>query len=554
VRLAIRALALSLVLAALAGAAQAQILVTTSADAVDVPMGATQADLPGPDGVVSFREALRVSDNEPGHQTIGFAIPEEDWYLPNIYPGIVLLQGSMSFSATQPVTIDGTTQTDFTGDTNPDGNELVLPLQTYLSGAGTVVTGLHSSRVEVGGSGSELFGNTGGMTIGVYTGSGSLIHDNEADTIKISYSSDNVVVRNTTARVRITGLGSASPASGNVIGGPDPADGNAITGWGNYGEHGVPGGDAIELLYTANTLIQNNTIGTTPDGMAIGNPACTVGIGMHNDNDGVLVRDNLIAVRAVGVGPANGVLYGTGIWVQLYEGGVGNEITGNTFGLDALGQPVLGGVNAVWVSYYAFEDAAQVTIGGPAPGQGNVIAGYESSAVLMEGSPGVPATGRIRLSGNAIYGNGDLGIDLMPNTWDFGPTPNDPLDADLGANGLQNYPEVLVARVRNGAVRVAGFLHSEPLRAYTLEFFAAPGCALQSSGEAQVFLGSLAVATDASGNALFAVDLPAAVPAGWFVASTATREPTGRTSELSPCTPIGSAPPGPAPRAALRHP
>lgn len=67
----------TLLLCTITSPAMAQtILVTTTANDVDVPIGATIADLPGPDGVVSFREALRVSDNEPGRQTIGFEIQE----------------------------------------------------------------------------------------------------------------------------------------------------------------------------------------------------------------------------------------------------------------------------------------------------------------------------------------------------------------------------------------------------------------------------------------------------------------------------------------------
>lgn len=542
-----RAYTVPLVLACLAGAAGAQDpTVTTSADVVDVPMDARLADLPGPDGVVSFREALRVSDNEPGHQTIGFAIPEDDWYLSDIYPGIVLLQGSFSFSASQPVTVDGTTQTAFTGDTNPDGNEVVLPLQTYLNGAGSVVTGLHWSRVELSGSGSEVFGNTGRMFVALYWGSGSVVHDNEAATINLNWSDYNLVVRNTTDRVRITGLGTTNSASGNVIGGPDPSDRNYILGFGNWGEHGVPAGDCIELYYSEDTLIQNNWIGTTPDGMAIGNRACTVGVRMQSSNHGVLVRDNLIAVQAIGVGPADGIRYGTGIYVELYEGGSA-EVTGNTIGLDALGAPVLGGVHGVRVDHLAFTEGADVRIGGQGLGEGNVIAGHLSTGVLMYGTA-LPATGHVRLSGNAIWGNGEIGIDLMPNTWDFGPTPNDPLDADEGANGLQNHPVVLTASVLGGGVRVAGLLHSEPLAQYTLEFFASPGCDPAAPGEAHRLLGSVSVLTDASGDALFAGNLSGSAPVGWFVTSTAAHEPTGRTSELSPCTPIGPRAPGPAPR------
>lgn len=527
-----------LALTAIAAAASAQtVTVTTSRDVVDVPFGATLADLPGPDGLVSFREALRATDNTPGHQTIGFAIPQSDWYLASIFPGRCLLQGSFSWSAADSVTVDGTTQTDFTGDTFPGGNELVVyGLALYLNGDGSVVTGLHDSRVELNGSGCDVYGNTGSMNLFLYFGSGSQVHDNEAGTITLNYTSDVAVVRNTTQRVRVIGNPFGQFAVDNRIGGPDPADRNFITGWGNYGEHGVPAGTTVQLLGTRGTLIQNNYIGTTPDGMAIGNPASTVGIGIQDTNGDVSIRDNLIATRAVGVGPATGVVYGLGIFVE--GDGAVVEITGNTVGLDAAGQPVLGGVNGVQVGPYNYDGISDVRVGGQAPGEGNVIAGHLSTGVLVGGVPGLGPRD-VRISGNAIHSNGDLAVDLTPNSWTFGPTANDPLDADVGANGLQNHPDLLLAAVVGPTLRVVGGLHSEPLSAYTIELFASPDCDPNGRGQAHVFLGSLGVVTDSSGNASFNAMVPALAPPGWFVSSTATHEPIGATSELSACVPVG---------------
>ncbi len=509
-----------LALACLAGGATGQtITVTTSADVVDVPMTAGFTDLPGPDGVVSLREALRVSDNESGHQVVGFAIPRSDWYLPDIFPGLCLLQGSLSWSAAQPVTIDGTTQTAFTGDTYPDGNELVIyGLSLYLHGDGSVVTGLHGSRVELNGSNALVHGNTGGMHVVLYSGSGSTVRDNEVDTLQLYLSNDNVVVRNELQRVRITGNHFAGQwAANNRIGGPNPADRNYITGWGNYGEHGVPGGTTVELLDTSNTSIENNYIGTTPDGMSIGNPASTVGIGVYGDTQGLLVRDNLLASRAVGVGPSQGALYGWPFWIE--GSGDGVTLVGNTVGLDAAGQPILGGVNGIQFGPWNYDGLSGVRIGGTAPGEGNVIAGHAS-----------------------IYGNGDIGIDLTPNSWTFGATPNDPLDADVGANALQNHPEIDAATIRGLRMRVLGHLESEPLSVYTIELFASPGCGASGIGQGQVFLGSTSVATDSAGQASFVVHVPAMAPKGWVVTSTATREPVGATSEFSPCRTITRVP------------
>jgi hypothetical protein len=509
------------------------ITVTTSRNDVDIPLGATITDLPGADGVVSFREALRVSDNEPGRQTIGFAIPEDDWYLADIFPGLVILQGS-TMSASQPVIIDGTTQTAFTGDTNPDGHEILLPLQTYLNGGNSIVTGIHASRVELGGVGPEVYGNTGGMDIRLVLATDGYVHDNEADNINITYSNHCRVVRNVTERVRMTGWGIQNPATGNVIGGPDPADRNYITGFGNFGEHGSPSGDCIELYYTDGNLIQNNYIGTTPDGMAVSNRACTTGIAIHNSNHNLQILDNLIAVDATNA--FGGGDYGVAIYLGLYEGGDQIAIKGNTLGLNALGEPVLGGQHGVWVSADAFEDAGMITIGGQSPGDGNVIASHDSTGVLMMYPPGIQASARVRVSGNSIYGNGDIGIDLMPNTWDYGSTPNDPMDVDLGANSLQNYP-VIDSAIRTGAqVSIEGSLQSSPNSTFVLEFFSNPACDASGLGQGMNYLGSASVATDVSGLGLFLVDLPSIPAEHGFVTATATRALSGETSEFSACT------------------
>jgi hypothetical protein len=524
------------------------ITVTTCDDEIDIPYWTgTLADLPGPDGLVSFPEALLVSDNEPGRQTIAFNIPPSEWWLPNIFPGQVMLYSMLGWSCSDSVIIDGTTQTAFTGDTFPDGNELSMDgLQLVLGGDDSIITGFHSDDFIITGSNCEVYGNTGSNYFTLYGGSGSYIHDNEAWTIKIDQSNDNVVVRNVTERVRVWGwMNGNQPALNNRIGGPDPADRNFITGFGNYGEHGVPAGTTVQISDTIGTLIQNNYIGTTPDGMAIGNQASTEGIGIMNQNRDLVIRDNLIAASALGVYPASGVPFGQAIYIQAYDGDVGGftdnvQIYNNTLGLNALGEPVLGGVYGVSVATYAQDASFDVRIGGPEPGQGNVIAGHLENGVIMQIAPGVPpgpGTG-IRVSGNSIYYNGALDIELMPNTWTLGPTPNDPLDADVGANGLQNFPELVSAERQGSSVHVVGTLSSSPLDDFTVEFFASPACDPSGFGPGETFLGSTSVTTDAAGNASFDVTLPASVAVGAVVTATATIEPAGQTSEFSECVPV----------------
>jgi hypothetical protein len=117
-------------------------------------------------------------------------------------------------------------------------------------------------------------------------------------------------------------------------------------------------------------------------------------------------------------------------------------------------------------------------------------------------------------------------------------SPNDPLDADDGGNGLQNFPELSTAVSDGGTLHVTGMLHSTPASSFTVEFFASPECDATGFGEGQIYLGGTSVSTDGSGNASIDVLLPTTADPGWFVTSTATLEPLGATSEFSACATI----------------
>ena len=94
----------------LSSAAAAQtVTVTTGADVIDIDyFTGTIADLPGPDGKVSFLEAIVATNHTPGHQRIAFNIPQSEWTLQFLYPGCaVIMSGPNGFLATDSVTIDG---------------------------------------------------------------------------------------------------------------------------------------------------------------------------------------------------------------------------------------------------------------------------------------------------------------------------------------------------------------------------------------------------------------------------------------------------------------
>ncbi len=519
------------------------VTVDTSSDVVDFGGAQMVGDLPGPDGQVSLREAGLASDNTPGIQTIAFAVPQSDWQHQWLYPGRVVLTPFLGFRVFDTAIIDATTQTDFTGETNPDGGEVVIWNTAsgddlfLINSVGGEVRGFDNTAIVVsGGSDNIVRGNT--MTNITVSSSFSLIggtapgEGNTGGTLKIDRANDVIVVGNTIQRVRVLGFGAAQPAVGNRIGGPDLEDRNFITGYGYVNGEGLPGGTTVQLFDTVDTLVENNWIGTTPDGLAQGSLSSSVGIGFEGENHDTVIRNNRIAgILGHGQNPHHaGQVFGWAILV----GGAGSNVTivGNTIGLDANDAPTLGSVWGVDVGNVITSPSTidGIRIGGDLPGEGNVIAGHILNGITI--GHDVP---QVRISGNAIYDNGWLGIDLIPTGFGYGVTPNDPLDADTGGNGLQNFPEIDTVTRLGSTIRVVGSLHSAPARDYGIEFFASPECDASGFGEGQVFLGSASVTTDSAGNAGLDVSLSTSVPEGWWVTSTATLEPEGATSEFSAC-------------------
>ncbi|MCB9898410.1 MAG: right-handed parallel beta-helix repeat-containing protein [Planctomycetes bacterium] len=517
------------------GVALAQtITVDIASDVIDIdPNTVTVADLPGPDGHVSFSEAMAASNNTPGHQTIGFAIPTSEWtYLDWYLPGraVVHTIGGFYWRAYDEVTIDGTTQTAFTGDTNPDGGEVVLWGSTiYLNGDGCTVTGIDSSTLSVTADNGLIEGNTA-TGIEVFGGSGSTVRGNTGGYIQIDRSNENVVVGNTVQRVRVLGwVGGGQPATNNRIGGPDPGDRNVITGLGTWNSEGWPSGFAVQIFDSIGTRVENNQIGTTPDGLSQGHLATVYGIQFEGENHDTVLRDNRIAgILGHGIGPHFfGVL---GSAVHVYGTGSGLSITGNTIGLDANGEPLLGSVTGIETTNFYLGPVQDVVIGGTGAGEGNEIAGH-----LLSGVSVANTFSGVRIVGNSIHDNGDLGIDLITAGFATGVTPNDPLDADTGGNGLQNFPELLSAERTDSTLRVVGTLASSPASGFTLDLYASPACDPSGFGEGRQYVGSTTVFTDAAGDASFDVTLTAEVPAGWSVSATATADASGSTSEFGAC-------------------
>ncbi len=184
--------------------------------------------------------------------------------------------------------------------------------------------------------------------------------------------------------------------------------------------------------------------------------------------------------------------------------------------------------------------AADNVIGGINPGEGNVIANTRQTSGTGDGVY-LPFSGGNVIRGNSIYGNFGLGIDVMPAGSPEGVTPNDPGDADTGGNGMQNFP--LFTSITTGATtHVQGVLHSKAATLYTLDFYA-DACSNfpREFLEGETWIGTTQIASDGNGDAAFDVTLPVATAAGSRITATAT-DPLGNTSEFSQGLAFSSSP------------
>src|SRR5688572_3799782 len=100
------------------------IIVNTTSDIEDFGGAKTMTDLPGPDGVVSLREAINAANNTTGPNTIAFNIPTTD-------PGfgfsgfsgtfVIFVEGAPLIVRDSYTTTDARTQTALTRSAVPEG-------------------------------------------------------------------------------------------------------------------------------------------------------------------------------------------------------------------------------------------------------------------------------------------------------------------------------------------------------------------------------------------------------------------------------------------------
>ncbi|MFC2085832.1 T9SS type A sorting domain-containing protein [Bacteroidota bacterium] len=398
--------------------------------------------------------------------------------------------------------------------------------------------------------------------------------------LKFSGASDAIIFNNYigtnaegTKGIGSTGIGVdiGNSSSAMVLGGTLAGQGNLISGMTGQTSNT---GYGVKVSFSESVLIRGNLIGTDASGFfALGNRSDGIqtssetsilgnviaangeeGITTANrDDQTTTIQGNLIGTDATGevalpnVGPgikigsdsrvivggvtegAGNVISGNGTHGIETSGFSSNDqahiIQGNQIGTTRSGTPLPNQEHGIQLG----NDAGSL-VGGADPLAANTIAFNLLHGITFRSNNAVGHT----ITGNSIFGNGQLGIGMQS----FSDTPlkNDPGDADTGPNNRQNYPEISV----NGDGSVGVTFNSSPSQPFSIDFYGNGECDDSGFGEGRYYLTSMDVATDANGDAAFDIQLLAAV-GQQFISSTAT-DSTGSTSEFSNCIEIDAVP------------
>jgi parallel beta-helix repeat protein len=518
------------------------IFVTTTSDVADFGGAQQVSDLPGPDGVVSLREAIDAANNTADPNVIGFKIPKTD---PGFDGKVFTIQPLTPLPSLWggETTINGATQASFTGNTNKSGPEIVI--DGGLFGPQSYAIG-----IEISSSDNHVHG----LVVHEFF-DGIVFSGHEASRNKVTgcyVGTDHTGLQAMPNRENGIRFYSSIHKS-NRIGGPTAGERNVISGnrySGIFLRHGP-----IDFL------IEGNYIGT--DALGRASISNGIGIDMQNDKD-MIIRRNLIS----------GNQY---VGVRIYESD-NLTLEGNTLGPDITGNILPGnlqqGIGVVGETGH--EPITNLRIGGLGFGSSNLISGNPqggivistkltdclitrniitrnnmsgihvycngdentvriSENVLAQNDVGISVLGNgtgYLISRNKIERNNQLGIELAPeHCCTEGVTPNDPGDADTGPNNFMNFPELTSAKNHSGRLLVQGTIDTPNPKTVTIEFFANPvpnpGGDPTGHGEGAIYLGS----DRPNPQGKFMATLPAVAP-GTLITATAT-DAAGNTSEFA---------------------
>jgi len=398
-----------------------------------------------------------------------------------------------------------------------------------------LVSGGDNFGISIGGDNAEIYGNY----LGVNAAGDTLINSwGNHSAIEIAITADN------------TKIGSPLLADRNI------ANSSSL----------------IVGIYGTNTTIQNNYLGLNANGESIGaghiyaisNSGTNTLIGGSSllgegnvlagksGSDGVLqlnaatiVKGNLIGTNALGtvaVGSSKGIdIESSGNVIGGPNPGDGNLISGHDSGIFVNGGDInniiqgnligtdLSGTGSIPNGVgILFGDTRNNIVGGTAVGEANTVAYNNTDGISFWVGGGTNLGNKI--SANRIHHNGTQGIDLNINGIDV----NDNLDPDTGANNLQNYP-IITNGVMNGTfdtVTIDSTFNSLPNETFDIEFFAT--YLGNGNNQGEIYLGTTQVTTDAAGDTgAIQVAYPFSPSNLFTITATATLNKPGDTADGS---------------------
>ncbi len=224
-----------------------------------------------------------------------------------------------------------------------------------------------------------------------------------------------------------------------------------VTGNGNQIEgNQVSDGQIGVLLIGGNNQVSGNFIGTDASGdLPLGNDT-----GVHITGSGNVIGGEIPIMPVPGSTLGN-IISGNDTGIFLGANAQDNTIKGNKIGagnstdsslpnytgiqLDGADHNTIGGtalpMEANWVMHNIRDGIQFITTASDNLVQNNYIA-WNDRGITAGATTGTSIQNTFHY--NNIYQNDQLGIDLFP----WGVTPNDPGDADSGANNLQNFPVI----------------------------------------------------------------------------------------------------------------
>lgn len=432
---------------------------------------------------------------------------------------------------------------------------------------GTAAIGNGSLGIRAIAASNSTIGGTTAADGNVISGNG---HDGialDADTSAITIKA-NLIGTNATGTVVVPNVGSGIGLGGSnhIVGGTTAGERNLLSGNGSSGilfggTGNIVQGNYIGTNLSGNSALANNGYGvriysanggelggdTTGKGNLISGSGR--GVSLEQGTTGVVLRNNIIGLSAdmtvnlldngsgidvyasgntIGMPGAGNVIAGhTYDGISLGAGATANLIQGNWIGTNKALAAGLGNTGAG----IHITDAHDNTIGGFIPGDRNIIA-YNNFMGIH-----ITRGDNNRIAGNSIYSNSLLGIDLGEQ-YVF---PNDLGDADFPGNRRQNFPLLSSVIVNSPNTQFEGRLYNEPNTEYTVQFYSSPTCDETGMGEGKNYWGSAIVNTDINGEGIISTTLNVVVEA--FASATVT-DPSGNTSEFSPCAQVGGENPG----------